>query len=365
MVGTNFSGRMEKLQSAIGRAQLEGVMVVPGPNMAYLTGVHSLLLERPFMLFVPAEGTAQLVAPALESGPYMDASLNLTIHSWTDSEGAGGAIKAAVKKLRMKGRWGVEGRAPFRYLNSVMAYASPSAADAEPILQGLREIKDESEARLLRMAARILSRSFLQFPGMLGEGMTEIELRRKAGDAIADNGATEVDDLLVQSGPRSADPHSPSSTRKIGRGDSVVMDLTCTFEGYYADITRTFCLSPSKEFEDVYAAVLEAQERAIETAGGGVEVGSVDAAARGSLTRAGLGRQFTHRTGHGLGLEVHEAPYIVEGGKEVLNRNMCFTVEPGVYLRGKLGVRIEDNLIIEGKRAAVTTDPPKEFGWWR
>ena len=137
------------------------------------------------------------------------------------------------------------------------------------------------------------------------------------------------------------------------------------YEGYYADITRAFCIGSSEDMEKVYAKVLEAETKGIEAAGRGVTVGEVDGASRKVLQKAGMGKYFIHRTGHGLGLEVHEAPYIVEGGKEKLGSNMCFTVEPGVYLRGKLGVRIEDDVVIEGKSGVAITNTPKEFGWWK
>ena len=145
----------------------------------------------------------------------------------------------------------------------------------------------------------------------------------------------------------------------------MVIDVGMSYRGYYADVTRTFCLGRSPEAEKVYGKVLEAEVAAIKTAGSGVKVGSVDSAARSVLNGAGMGRNFFHRTGHGLGLEVHEAPYIVEGGTEELGPNMCFTVEPGAYFRGKLGVRIEDDVLIQGKKGVAITDAPKEFGWWK
>jgi Xaa-Pro dipeptidase len=210
-----------------------------------------------------------------------------------------------------------------------------------------------------------LSKSFEEFPSILKEGLTELQVAKAATDAIYANGATRVDDMLVQSGPRAADPHGLPSGKKIGRGESVVMDVGATFEGYYADITRTFCIGPSPEVERVYEKVLEAETGGIAKAAQGVRVGAVDGAARSVLKRAGMGKYFFHRTGHGLGIEVHEAPYIVEGGEEKLQANMCFTVEPGVYIREKLGVRIEDDVLIEGKRGVALTDTPKEFGWWK
>ncbi|HKT21179.1 MAG TPA: M24 family metallopeptidase, partial [Nitrososphaerales archaeon] len=188
---------------------------------------------------------------------------------------------------------------------------------------------------------------------------------RAATDLIYAKGATKVDDMLVQAGAMAADPHHLPSSRRIGQGDSVVVDVGTTYMGYYADVTRTFCVGQAAEAEKVYAKVLEAQEGAVKASGAGVRVGEVDAAARKVLAGAGMAKNFFHRTGHGLGLEIHEAPYIVERGKEVLGPGMCFTIEPGAYFRGKLGVRIEDDLLIEGKKRVEITDVPKEFGWWK
>jgi len=289
----------------------------------------------------------------------------MAIYPWTDSEGSAGAIRAAVRAARVRGNWGVEGKVPFLFLHKLMKEASPKFKDAEPLLQGLREVKDESEVKLLKKSARILSRSFEAFPGLLKEGVTENELVKAATDLIYSNGATKVDATLVQSGPRAADPHAGPSQRKLTRGEGVLFDIGSTFEGYYADITRTFCVGRSTELEEVYQKVLEAEESGIRAAAEGVRVGEVDGAARGVLRSSGMGKYFIHRTGHGLGLEVHEAPYIVEGGAERLRANMCFTVEPGVYISNRLGVRIEDDILVDGKRGVAITDTPKEYGWWK
>ncbi|MGD1054740.1 MAG: Xaa-Pro peptidase family protein [Nitrososphaerales archaeon] len=359
------TNRLTRLRKRLEDEKLDGVIIVPGPNMQYFTGVESLLLERPFMLLFPASGAAQLVAPALEAGPYRDSPMPMAIHPWTDSEGSPGAIKKAVLSARAKGRWGVEGKVPFLFLHRLMRFAAPEFEDAEPVLQSLRETKDDTEVRLLKTSARILSKSFCQFPELVREGATELELAKAAAETIYSNGATKVDAMLVQSGGRAADPHSLPSSKKVRRGESIIFDVGSTFEGYYADMTRTFCIGRSDEVEDVYRKVLEAEKEGIRASAQGVEVGKVDEAARGVLRRANLGEFFIHRTGHGLGLEVHEAPYIVEGGKEKLGPSMCFTVEPGVYIRGKLGVRLEDNVMIEGRKGMEITDTPKEFGWWR
>lgn len=338
---------------------------MPGPNMKYLTGADSFMLERPFMLFVPAEGDVHLVAPTLESGPYLRSPLRIKVHPWTDSEGPGSAIEEAARGAGVVGRWGVEGRVPFLYLQKLTKRAPFTPEDAEPVFQSLREVKDAGEVALLKKAGKILSRAFEEFPSLVAEGSTEMEVAKSASEMIYSKGATKVDDMLVQAGAMSADPHHLPSGKKLERGESVVIDVGATFEGYYADVTRTFCVGGSQETERIYGKVLEAQEAAIRTAALGARVGDVDAAARGVLKRAGMGGNFFHRTGHGLGLEIHEAPYIVEGGNENLGNGMCFTVEPGAYFRGKRGVRIEDDMLIEGRKGTEITDVPKEYGWWK
>ena len=323
-----------------------------------------MLLERPFMLLFTKRAEAQLVAPELESGPYRRCPMPMEVHAWTDSEGSAGAIREAERAADLKGRWGVEGKTPFLFLDKLRG-ASPKFQDAEPVLQGLREVKDEQEARLLRRSGRILSDSFERFPELTREGMTELELAREATEVIYSNGATRVDAMLVQSGPRAADPHGGPTEKKVRRGEGVIFDVGSTYKGYYADVTRTICIGAAGELEGVYGRVLEAEESGIKAASEGATVGEVDGAARGILRKAKMAQYFIHRTGHGLGLEVHEAPYIVENGTEVLGRNMCFTVEPGVYIAGKLGVRIEDDVYIAGKRGDAITDTPREFGWWK
>lgn len=360
-----YARRMSRLKDELHRAGLKGAIMVPGPNMRYFTGVNSFLLERPFVMMVPAEGEAHLVAPTLEAGPYLEGPVHVKVHSWTDSEGVGGALSKAIKGVGLDGGWGAEGRVPFLLMDTLMKQASPKFRNAEPIFQGLREVKDETEIRLLRRSADILSRAFEEFPGLLKEGITEIKLAKIATDVIYEKGSMKVDDMLVQFGPGAADPHGQPSARKLARGKSVVIDVGSSFEGYYADVSRTFCIGPSPEVEKVYQKVLEAEIAGIKAAAKGVPVGSVDRAARAVLDRAGMGKYFIHRTGHGLGLAIHEAPYIVEGGKEKLDSGMCFTVEPGVYMRDRLGVRIEDNLLIDGRRGVAITDTPKEFGWWK
>lgn len=358
--------RLGKLNRAMAQNGLNGIILVPGPNLRYYTNVNSLLLERPFLFFIPINGEPHLVAPTLESGPYLRAPLKILVHDWNDGEGPSKALENTVQQLSLNGKWGLEGRVPFRFIHQLLKYAHPRLEDAEPILQDIRAVKDAEEVKLLGRAAAILSKSFLKIPSMVKTGITELELAREISEAIHSNGAETVDDVLVQSGAMAADGHHLPSPKKLRGKESVVVDATCTFSGYFADITRTFVIGKDASFERLYENVLEAQEAAINASEKGVTVGSIDDAARGHLRRNGLDEYFIHRTGHGLGLEVHEAPYIITGGDEILQPSMIFTVEPGVYIRDKTGVRIEDDVLVteQGNRV-LTKSVPKEFGWWR
>jgi len=361
-----FSVRLGKLQQKARENRLNGVILVPGPNLRYYTGGNSLLLERPFFMAVPADGEPHLVTPTLESGPYLRSPLKIIIHSWTDADGPSKSIQETVSQLRLNGKWGLEGSMPYRFIDTLLKFARPQFENAEPILQNLRSVKDTREVEQLTRSARIISKSFLAIPGMLKAGMSELELSQKIVSEMHANGAEPAPDVLVQSGPMSADGHHLPSKTKLRRKESVVVDATCTYDGYFADITRTFMIGRNPAFERLYESVLEAQVEAVQASRAGVTAGSIDGAARACLRKKSLDKYFVHRTGHGLGLEVHEEPYIVPGGLEVIRSAMAFTIEPGVYIQGKTGVRIEDDLISTEQGSNVLTKAvPKELGWWK
>ena len=358
--------RLERLKKSIAVNGLEGMILVPGPNLRYYTGVNSMLLERPFLFFVNKEADPHLVAPTLESGPYLTNPVHMIVHSWDDGIGPRHAIEGAVQQIGLRGKWGLEGRVPYQYISAMLKSSQPELENAEPILQGIRARKESREIKLLQHAALILSKAFLKIPDMLKPGMTELELGRKVSEEITRNGAESVEDVLVQSGAMAAHCHHLPSAKRINRNESIVVDTSCRFSGYVADITRTFIIGKDPAFEDIYRKVLDAQVTAISASQQGVTVGSIDQAARGRLHQDGLDKYFVHRTGHGLGLEVHEAPYIVPEGNEIIDASMAFTIEPGVYIEGKTGIRIEDDLVVtkQGRRV-LTKVLPKDFGWWR
>jgi Xaa-Pro dipeptidase len=361
-----YSNRLDKLRETVGRAGLDGVVLVPGPNLRYYTGVNSFLLERPFLMAVPVHGDPHLVAPTLESGPYLRSPLRIAIHSWNDGEGPSNATGEMVGQLRLNGRWGLEGKVPYSFVHLLLKFAQPQFENADPILQGIRSVKDIDEVKLLKRSASILCKAFLKIPDIITAGMSELEVAQRFANAVYSNGAESAPDILVQSGPMAADPHHLPSTRKLRRKESIVVDASCTFEGYFSDITRTFMIGTKPGFVELYESVLQAQLSAISASCAGVTVGSIDNAARRSLQEKALDSYFVHRTGHGLGLEVHEAPYIVPNGAEIIQGSMAFTIEPGVYMQGKIGVRIEDDVMATSHgNKVLTRSLPKEFGWWK
>jgi Xaa-Pro dipeptidase len=291
--------------------------------------------------------------------------VKIALHSWSDNEGSSKALQEVANEVRLVGKWGLEGSVPYRYLHRLLQFAQPQLDNADPILQTIRAVKDQEEVRMLSRAASILSKSFLHAFQEMRAGISELEVAQKLNQSIASNGADSVQDVLVQSGPMAADGHHLPSSRKLRRKESIVVDATCTYGGYYADITRTFMIGKDTAFEELYQSVLEAQVSAVKASRVGVTVGSIDHAARDCLRKRQLDSYFVHRTGHGLGLEVHEAPYIVPNGSEITRPSMAFTIEPGVYMQGKTGIRIEDDVITteQGNRV-LTKSVPKEYGWW-
>ncbi len=360
-----FVRRLERLQRALALEELDGVVMAPGSNVRYYTGVQSKLLERPFLFFVPAAGSVNLVAPTLEAGPYSRSPLGIGIHRWDDAGGPAGAFDSLRRELPLKGRWGCEGQVPFGYL----AHVSDKKLSLEPadrLLQSMRETKDASEITSLKKAASMLSRAYLKVPGFARAGSTELEVARAMREAAFAEGAESVDFCDVQAGKHAADPHWAPSSAKLRDDEAFLIDAGCTVGGYNADITRTFVIGKDKRVEDAYADVLEGQSAGLRAVVPDALTGDVDLAARSRIAAAGRGERFFHRTGHGLGLEIHEEPYIVTGGRKKLRPGMVFTVEPGVYYEGRFGVRIEDDVIVTETGAdVITSRVPKEFGWWK
>ncbi len=329
------------------------------PNLRYFFDYSGESFERFCCGLLTRDGSkSALVVPRLDRAKAEKSAAD-TVYSWADSEGYAGALTSAVRDLGIKGRTiGVELGITLGQMDSFRS--SLGTSDFVGITEetsGLRLIKDEEEVESLKRTARVLSSAYRKMPEFLLEGKREVEASFEIKQFLMSKGAEGVDFCAVQSGKNSAIPHSQPGRKKMEKGDMIVVDISCTNrEGYFADFTRTFVVGKASERQkQVYSIVKKAQSQGCKAAMAGSSAQDVDRASRSVIEKEGYGEYFFHRTGHGLGLEVHEAPWIRGDNEQELERGMVFTVEPGVYLPGRFGVRIEDNLVVGKSKAANIT----------
>ena len=344
-----YAQRLKQLRKAVADAGLAAVAAVPGPNLAYLTGLSFHLSERPVVLFVPATDEPVLVVPALEAGKAAQIPFAARHFSFSDDDGPEATYSQARAALGLDGaRLGVEGRR-CRFLElALFGDAQPVAADA--VFAELRMRKSPDEIAAMRRAVEIAEAAFTATLPGVRPGVTERAVAAELVAQLLRHGSSPDFPFtpLVGSGPNGADPHLFPTDRQIASGDLVVIDWGANHDGYMSDITRTVAVGEPADAGlcEIHALVCAANRAAREAAGPGVTAGAVDLAARQVIAGAGYGDRFIHRTGHGLGLEGHEEPYIKENDDFVLGEGMTFTIEPGIYLPGRGGVRIEDDMVI-------------------
>jgi Xaa-Pro aminopeptidase len=363
--------RIVGARAGLVQAGFDALLVTPGADLRYLTGYDALPLERLTCLVLPASGQACVVVPALEE-PAAQASpisaLGLQIIPWQETEDP---VALVARILDGNGSNGSAAATialdDHMWAEKVLAFrdAMPRARQvlAGPVLRSLRMRKSAAEIQLLREAGGAIDRVHARMGQWLQVGRTEREVGADIAEAIIAEGHARVDFVIVASGPNGASPHAEVSDRVIGSGDTVVVDIGGTTEaGYCSDSTRTYSMgSPPREVSDYYSVLLSAQRAACEQARPGVTAESVDAAARDLIAAAGYGEAFMHRTGHGIGLETHEEPYIVAGNVTVLEPGMAFSVEPGIYLTGSSGARIEDILVITQDGSERLNQRPRDL----
>jgi Xaa-Pro aminopeptidase len=325
----------------------DALVVAPSPDLAYLTGYDPMPLERPTLLVIRDGEEPVMLVPELErplaAGSRGGASIELI--GWIDGDDP---YAEAARLLPTRGRVAVEDRLWASHVLALQrAVGAVSFEPASPVIGRLRAIKDEDELAALRRAARGADESFRQICTMRFLGRREEEIAVDLADLLVRNGHATAEFTIVASGPNAASPHHEPGGRSILPRDAVVMDFGGALGGYFSDTTRTVVVGePVAGFEHVYDTVLRAQTAACDAVRPGVQAQEVDRVARRIIDDAGLGEKFIHRTGHGIGLEVHEPPYIVEGNAWVLEPGTTFSVEPGVYLEHEFGVRIEDIVVV-------------------
>ncbi|MFB6270693.1 MAG: M24 family metallopeptidase [Halobacterium sp.] len=350
---TVFEERTRECQRRLRERGASGVVLFPSPNLYYLGGFREDPGERHLLLFVPAEGDPAFVAPELYGDQLRDATWVEDVRLWTDVEDPLPLISQAASDLGMTdGELLVDPTMWARFTQDLRE-AIPDAdwGLASEVLGPLRVRKDDAELDALRRAGDAADAAMRDVRGLGADaiGMTETELARFVEERLVAHGGDGTSfDTIVGSGPNGAKPHHHRSDREIRPGDPVVLDFGTRVDHYPSDQTRTvvFDGEPSAEFQTVHDVVRDAQQAAVEAVEPGVAAEDVDAAAREVIADAGYGDEFIHRTGHGVGLEVHEEPFIVGGNDRPLRPGMVFSVEPGVYLEGEFGVRIEDLVVV-------------------
>jgi Xaa-Pro aminopeptidase len=341
------AGRLEQAAEAAGRAGLDALLLTPGPDLRYLTGYDTHQSERLTCLAVPVAGPAFLVVPRLELASAKASpagGMNLEFVVWDETDDP---YQAVARRLGSPATVGLAGQMwammVLRFRDAMPGARQDLAATA---LRALRIRKTPAEVAALAAAGAAIDRVHASVPQWLWPGRTEREAAADIASAIAAAGHARIDFVIVGSGPNAAKPHHEPSDRVLAEGDAVVVDIGGTMpSGYCSDCTRTYAIGAAPpDMARYYEVLRAAQEAACVAVRPGIRAEAVDAVARDAIKAAGHGAHFTHRTGHGIGLETHEDPYIVAGNGEELEPGMAFSVEPGIY-PGPHGARIEDIVV--------------------
>jgi Xaa-Pro dipeptidase len=362
---TMFGERVAKLKSIGRKAGVDAFFVNSETNMRYLAGFSVSAMERFAGIIIPVVGkTSTVIVPKLEEQKVKKQSALEDIRSYDDSESPARLFRRTIANAGFKEAvFGVEGMLPFRFYR-MFAECSPKirVKEVSTIFSQLRCVKSQDELKKMEKAANILALGIKAGIDFIKPGVTEAGISFEIEKTIRERGGEGVPFCIILSGSNSAMPHGSASSRKVRERDIVLMDVGAIYEGYHADITRTvFVGKVTEKQKEVYDIVAKAQEAAIKIVKPNVKAEQVDATARKAIEDAGYGNFFTHRTGHGLGLEVHEEPYIAKGNKTPLRPGMTFTIEPGIYLPGEFGVRTEDDVIVTAKGGRLLSNLSREL----
>lgn len=353
---TYLANRVARVIEQLKANSVDAVFVTPGTDLSYLIGYHAVPLERLTMLVISSTQDPFLVVPRLEksaaiASPFGETSWDVI--AWGETEDP-----YAIVEERMDPKLDVVALDAHMWAERVLLiqsrFPNTQFISASPIISAIRVIKTPDELDSLREAAAAIDRVHAQVPMILRAGRTEREVGRDIAELILAEGHSRVDFVIVAAGPNAASPHHELSDRVIQSGEPVVIDIGGTMpSGYCSDCTRTYSVGePSDEFIQRYRVLQQAQVLSTQAVRSGATSHDIDHAGRAELERAGLGEYFIHRTGHGIGLDTHEEPYIGPHNSTVITSGMVFSVEPGFYIEGKHGARIEDIVI-------CTTDGPE------
>ena len=360
--------RLGKLNDSLRTSDLDAVILNPGPTLTHLTGLRFHLMERPVVLMFAKDQEPAIVLPELELQKVASLPYKLQVFAYPENPIEwDSAFRRAAQALHLDGkRIGVEPRQlrllEFRHVKA----GAPEAEypDASEVLASLRLRKDQAEVEAMRRAVMIAQEALEATIPLIKIGMTEKELSSELVVQLLKHGSEPEMPFapIVSGGPNAANPHASPSERKLQSGDLLVVDWGAAYDGYISDLTRTFAVGEvNEEYQKIHRIVQEANAAGRAAAKPGSPCADVDKAARDVIEKAGYGQYFTHRTGHGIGMEGHEEPYMRGDNMQLLQPGMAFTVEPGIYLPDRNGVRIEDNVVITESGADVLSDMPREL----
>ena len=358
--------RIAQLLRLAAQAKLNAVAIMPGPNMQYFGGLHFHLSERPTLAIFPVAGEPVLICPAFEATKTQRSPIAWQLFTYLDGQDPLEAFQAAGHALQLdQARLGLEAYR-MRVLELRLLEKAAEALTCEPadaLVAQLRAIKDRDEIAALRRAVQIAEWALDDVIDVVRAGMTERQIANNLAQALLQRSAESLAfEPLVQSGPNTALPHATAGERAVKAGEALLLDFGVAVDGYNSDITRTFVVGQAAaEIKAIYELVKQANAAGRAAARPGVSGQEVDRAARKVIAGAGYGQYFTHRAGHGLGLEGHEPPYIVEGNAVPLEAGNTFTIEPGLYVPGLGGVRIEDDVLITENGAESLTTYDREL----
>jgi Xaa-Pro dipeptidase len=360
--------RLEKINASLQNSSLDAVILNPGPTLTHLTGLRFHLMERPVVLMFARDQAPAIVLPELELQKVATLPYRLQVFAYSENPAEwDGVFRKAAQALDLDGkRIGVEPRQlrllEFRHVKA----GAPEAEypDASDVLSALRLKKDRGEVEAMRRAVKIAQDALEATIPLIKIGITEKELSSELVVQLLRQGSEPEMPFapIVSGGPNAANPHASPTDRKLQAGDLLVVDWGATYDGYISDLTRTFAVGEVEaEYRKIHEIVQEANAAGRAAAKPGIPCAEVDQAARRVIDRSGYGVYFTHRTGHGIGMEGHEEPYMRGDNMQLLEPGMAFTVEPGIYLPERNGVRIEDNVVVTETGADVLSDMPREL----
>jgi Xaa-Pro aminopeptidase len=360
--------RFDQLNASLRTSDLDAIILNPGPTLTHLTGLHFHLMERPVVLLFAKDQDPAIVLPELELQKVASLPYKLQVFPYPENPSEwDNAFRKAAQALGLDGkRIGVEPRQlrllEFRHVKT----GAPEAdyPDASEVLSGLRLRKDQAEVEAMRRAVKIAQDALEATIPLIKIGMTEKELASELVVQLLRQGSEPEMPFapIISGGPNAANPHASPSERKLQAGDLLVVDWGATYDSYISDLTRTFAVGEvDDEYKKIHQIVQAANAAGRAAGKPGVPCANVDKAARDVIEKAGYGMYFTHRTGHGIGMEGHEEPYMRGDNMQLLEPGMAFTVEPGIYLPDRNGVRIEDNVVITETGSDVLSDMPREI----